>query len=84
VRGVALDLAAAPNAALLAGAVEALRPRGRLVAPLAVAVPAGVTVLARDDREWVAEREAPARPPVIVPLGRAGGRGGGNGGERRA
>ena len=83
VRGVALDLAATPNAALLAGAVGALRPRGRLVAPVAVRVPAGVTELARDEREWVAEREAPARPPVIVPLGRAGSRGPENGGERR-
>lgn len=74
VRGVALDVAAAHNAAMLAGAVDALRTRGRLLAPVAAALPAGVRELARDEREWVAERDAPARRPVIVPLGRAGGR----------
>ena len=70
VRGIALDMPAARRPAVLAGAVEALRTRGRLVGPAAVALPAGVTELARDDREWVAERDAPARRPVIVPLGR--------------
>jgi uncharacterized protein YbaR (Trm112 family) len=80
VRGGALDLAAARRPAVLAGAVEALRPRGGGVAPVATPLPRGVTAVARDEREWVAEREAPVRSPVIVPLGRAGTRRHGGGG----
>ena len=63
VRGVALDARTAP---LLPAAVTALGPRGRIVAPAGLPVPAGVTELARDDRHWVAERSA--APSSFVPL----------------
>jgi uncharacterized protein YbaR (Trm112 family) len=67
-RGVALDAAtAAPER--LAAAVHALRGGGRLVAPVAVPLPDGVRELARDERHWVAERDAPAG--AVVPLRRA-------------
>jgi uncharacterized protein YbaR (Trm112 family) len=67
VRGVALDeRTAAPDR--VAAAALALRPGGRLVAPVGAAVPEGVTELARDGRHWVAERTAAA--PPLVPLGR--------------
>ena len=70
VRGVALDAsAAAPER--LAAAVRVLGPRGRLVAPVDAPIPDDVRELARDDRHWVAEREA-ARGPVVQ-LGRARG-----------
>ncbi|HEX6050504.1 MAG TPA: hypothetical protein VFZ21_14590 [Gemmatimonadaceae bacterium] len=61
-RGVALGGEAA-TAPLVASGVGALRPRGRLVAPSAVTVPDGVTELARDAEDWVAERVG-----VISPL----------------
>ncbi len=61
--GLALGLASDVRAA---DAVRVLRPRGRLVAPVATAVPVGVTELARDDRHWVAEKAAD-----VVTLGRA-------------
>jgi len=61
-RGIALDPAhATPH--LLTAAVDALRPRGRLVAPASLAVPPGVTELARDERHWVGAKEAPA--PIV-------------------
>lgn len=65
-RGIALDDAHA-DAAAMARAIEALGPRGRLVAPAGTAVPAGVGVLARDASWWVAERAA---PDVMVELRR--------------
>ena len=56
-RGIALDAAhAAP--AFVAAAAAALRPNGRLVAPAAVPVPAGVVELARDERQWVGRKES--------------------------
>lgn len=67
-RGIALDDAAGPS--MLAGAVRALRPGGRLVAPVALAVPAGVIELARDAAVWVGEREAGASG--LVSLARGG------------
>lgn len=70
-RGVALDQAHGTTA-FLAGAVRALRTGGRLVAPEAVPVPAGLEVLARDAREWVGIAEGP--PGAVVSL-RRGGRG---------
>ncbi|MGZ8493862.1 MAG: hypothetical protein ACXWZS_16790 [Gemmatirosa sp.] len=64
-RGVALDAhTATPER--LAAAVRALRPRGRLVAPVHVPVPDGVRELARDDRDWVAERDASMVSPPIA------------------
>jgi uncharacterized protein YbaR (Trm112 family) len=58
--GVATLAAAAVDAAhatpgLLHGLARAVRPGGRLVAPVHTPLPAGVRELARDDREWVAE-----------------------------
>lgn len=67
-RGVALDEGA--DAAFVARAVRAVRPRGRVLAPSAVPVPEGVTELARDAAVWVAERSADAGP--LIALARAG------------
>ena len=67
VRGVALDERTA-DPERVAAAARAVRPGGRLVAPVAAAVPDGVTELARDGRHWVAERAA--APPKLVPLAR--------------
>ena len=62
-RGAALD---ERSAGLAPRAVEALRARGRLVAPAPAALPEGVVELARDGRHWVAERSA--APSSLVPL----------------
>ena len=62
-RGVALDAVHA-DAASLEAAVRVLRPRGRLLAPVAAALPAGAIELARDGELWVAERE-PGGPKLV-------------------
>ncbi len=49
------------------GVVRAVRPGGRIVAPVAVPLPSGVAEIARDDAVWVAARESEA---IVVPLGR--------------
>jgi hypothetical protein len=41
----------------LADAVRCLRRNGRIVAPTLSALPSGVRLIARDDREWVGELE---------------------------
>jgi uncharacterized protein YbaR (Trm112 family) len=64
-RGIAVDDA---TPALLRSAVEALAPLGRLVAPADAVVPDGITVLGRDDRQWVGEREP---TPVLSAIRRA-------------
>jgi uncharacterized protein YbaR (Trm112 family) len=64
-RGIVLDDGADD---LLRSAVAALGPGGRLVAPAAAALPEGVKLLARDDDQWVGEREA---VPVLSVLRRA-------------
>lgn len=69
---VALDGAAARDQALVAGAVRALRGGGRLVAPAWAALPADVRELARDERHWVGERDAPASAPVALRRMRTG------------
>ena len=61
VRGAALDDATVD---LLPATLATLAPRGRLVAPASVAVPTEVAELARDARQWVAERGAAASTPV--------------------
>jgi hypothetical protein len=67
-RGIALDAAhTAPG--YVASAVEALRPRGRLLAPVELPLPSGVTELARDARYWLAAKDAASGP--VVPLRRA-------------
>ena len=58
-RAAALDASAAST--LLGSAIDAVRAGGRVVAPISVPVPPGVTELVRDDRIWVAER----RPSVV-------------------
>lgn len=65
-RGIAFD--ASTSGALAASALPAIRPKGRVVGPVSLPVPAGVTELVRDERVWVGEREAP--PSRIVGLGR--------------
>ena len=71
VRGVALDETTG-GAGFLESAVRALRAGGRLVAPAAVPVPAGVTELARDETLWVAERAVAESPPVRLGIARRG------------
>lgn len=62
-RGVAIDEG---TTARVASAVRATRAKGRLVAPVSVALPADVTELARDEAVWVAERETAASPLVSL------------------
>lgn len=62
-QGIALERA---TPARVADAVRVLKPLGRLVAPVAAPVPAGVRELARDDRHWVGEKV-----PDVVTIGRA-------------
>jgi uncharacterized protein YbaR (Trm112 family) len=54
VRGVALDHSATPE--LADSVARALRPNGRLLIPTALALPDGLTPLARDESFAVAER----------------------------
>ena len=64
-RGVALDeRTAAPI--LVESAARALRPGGRLVAPVGLPLPRGVTERARDDRHWVGEAGPAASAPIAL------------------
>jgi uncharacterized protein YbaR (Trm112 family) len=65
IRGIALDERTC-SASLLASAVHALKPGGRLVAPVSAKMPPGVIERARDDALWVAETD-PASG-TLVPL----------------
>ena len=65
-RGIALDAPHA-DARTLAEAAAALAPRGRLVAPATCAVPDGLSELARDAADWVAER---LPTPAVIKLER--------------
>jgi uncharacterized protein YbaR (Trm112 family) len=67
-RGIALDEAATPEQ--LESALAAVQSSGRILAPIALPVPDGVTELARDDRHWVAERTRAAATSGIVSLHR--------------
>ena len=62
-RGMAIDGGTVER---IASAVRATRVKGRVVAPVAVALPDGLAELARDDTLWVAEREAAASPLVAL------------------
>ena len=62
-RGIAIDDG---GGARVASAVRVTRVRGRLVAPVAVALPVDVKELARDDAVWVGEREAAASPLLTL------------------
>jgi uncharacterized protein YbaR (Trm112 family) len=68
VRGIAVDRGDADR---VASAVRATRVTGRVVAPVEVPLPSGVTELARDGRVWVAERDAPASPLVALHVRRS-------------
>ena len=68
-RGVALHGDSA-RVSRVTSAAELLRPRGRLVAPATTALPEGVTELARDADDWVAERTGTTSPPVPLRLSR--------------
>jgi uncharacterized protein YbaR (Trm112 family) len=63
--GVALD--AWFPAKIVASAVKAIRPGGRVVGPTVIPPPSELTVLAHDDLYWVAEKA-----PEVVKLSRAG------------
>lgn len=65
-RGALSGLWLAPGAALH---LEQLRPRGRLVAPVARSIPDGFTELARDDTQWVAERTTVPGETTTAPGG---------------
>jgi uncharacterized protein YbaR (Trm112 family) len=67
-RGVAIDAggAAGAPAERVASAVRATRTKGRVVGPVGLPLPDGVSELARDEREWVGERQPPASPLVTL------------------
>ncbi|HMG71077.1 MAG TPA: hypothetical protein VK544_08160 [Gemmatimonadaceae bacterium] len=65
VLGVALDALFPPE--ILASAVKAVRPGGRIVGPTEMPPPAGLAVLAHDENYWVAEKA-----PEVIKLSRAG------------
>jgi uncharacterized protein YbaR (Trm112 family) len=69
-RAAALDDAL--SMPLIDSVVRAVRPGGRVFGPVRVAMPAGVTEIARDAHAWVAERASDA-PTPIVRIGRAKG-----------
>ena len=62
-RGMAID---GHGVARVASAVRATRVNGRLLAPVSVPVPDGVTELARDATTWVAERGTSASALVTL------------------
>ncbi|HEX9128140.1 MAG TPA: hypothetical protein VF850_03170 [Gemmatimonadaceae bacterium] len=63
--GVALD--ASFPAETVASAVKAVRPGGRIVAPVEIPPPSGLAVLAQDEDYWVAQKA-----PEVIKLSRAG------------
>lgn len=65
VLGMALD--ASFPAEILASAVKAVRPGGRIVGPTEIPPPSELAVLARDVHYWVAEKA-----PEVIKLSRAG------------
>ena len=62
-RAVAID---AGEPARIASAVRVARTRGRILAPVSVALPDGVRELARDALVWVGERETMTSPLVTL------------------
>lgn len=67
-RGALVGDGASPE--LVASLVAAIRPKGRLVAPVSQPIPDGMNELARDDQQWVAMRSGGRISPP-VPLQRA-------------
>jgi uncharacterized protein YbaR (Trm112 family) len=68
-RGIAFDVGHA-SPILGEAAPRALRPRGRLLAPLSLAPPAEISELARDERWWVGERAPIGSRPVKLEIAR--------------
>jgi hypothetical protein len=67
-RGAALG--PAPDPSVVDSVTAALRPGGRLMAPVSLAVPPGVTELARDAHGWVGVRRTePSATPVSLSRG---------------
>lgn len=67
-RAIALDDNTTP--AQLVAALHVVRPSGRVLAPIALSLPDGVSELARDARQWLAERRVAPRESGIIPLER--------------
>lgn len=67
-RAVALE--DSTSASQLLAALRVVRPSGRVLAPCALALPDGVAELARDSRQWLAERRVAPRESGIIPLER--------------
>jgi uncharacterized protein YbaR (Trm112 family) len=67
-RAIALDDTATP--AQLLAALTVVRPSGRVLAPVALPLPDGVAELARDDRQWLAERGQASRESGIITIER--------------
>jgi hypothetical protein len=65
--GVAIDETFPPE--ILASVIKVVRPGGRIVGPASMVPPADLTVLARDERHWVAEKAV-----EMIPLHRAAAR----------
>lgn len=67
-RAVALDESTTP--AQLLAALRVVRPSGRVLAPITLSLPDGIAELARDDRQWLAERGTAPGESGIIPLER--------------
>jgi hypothetical protein len=62
--GVAVD--AWFPAKIVESAVRVVRPGGRIVGPAAIKAPSGLSILAHDDKYWVAQKA-----PEVVTISRA-------------
>ena len=67
-RAIALDDGTTPTQLL--AALRVVRPSGRVLAPVTLALSDDAAELARDDRQWLAERRAVARESGIISLER--------------
>lgn len=64
-RAIALDEMS--SSGIVVSGVRAVKPGGRVLGPITMAVPAGVTELVRDDRVWVGEKST-ASPSTTRPI----------------
>jgi uncharacterized protein YbaR (Trm112 family) len=69
-RAVALDDTIMPTQ--LASVLATVSPGGRILAPVSLPLPNGVTELARDGEHWIAERAQTPIASGIISLGRRG------------
>ena len=67
-RGIAFD--DATTQAQLEDGIDVVAPAGRILAPIGLEIPGGLTELARDDRHWLAECEQVTRSSGVVTLRR--------------